>query len=262
MIKPKIVFFGSDSRSEIVLAALKKDGRFDLVTIPAKAEVGVLASYGKILSAEAVAAPRKGILNIHPSLLPKYRGATPVPSAILAGETETGVTIIKLDEKVDHGPIVAQIKLPIAPDDTSQTLLSKAFTAGAVVLLKILPAYLAGKIELRPQEHWWATFTKRLTREDGQIDWQKPPEYLERFIRAMSPWPGAWTPIRVKRDTGYERRRLKILRAHLEKKPSHISHLTSLVIDQVQLEGKKPVSFKQFCEGYPKLKLPIDHNVA
>lgn len=248
-MKPKIVFFGSDSRSEIVLAALKNDGRFELVADPISADVGVLASYGKILTTQEVMAPRLGILNIHPSLLPKYRGATPVPAAILAGEKETGVTIIKLDEKVDHGPVVAQIKLAIEPTDTSQTLLAKAFTVGAAELLKILPTYLAGKIELRPQDHAQATFTKRLTREDGQIDWQNPPEYLERFIRAMFPWPGAWTEVKVKRDTRYEIRRLKILRAHLEKS-SHPSRLSSLVIDQVQLEGKNPVTWKQFCEGY------------
>lgn len=247
-MKPKIIFFGSDSRSAIVLAALKKAGRFDLVTDPALADVGVLASYGKILSAEEVAAPRLGILNIHPSLLPRYRGATPVPSAILAGETATGVTIIKLDEKVDHGPVVAQVKLAIEPADTSQTLLAKAFTAGAQELLKILPGYLAGKIELRPQEHWWATFTKRLTREDGQIDWQKSPEYQERFIRAMFPWPGSWTYVQTERNTPHVTRKiLKILKAHLAN--------GKLVLDQVQLEGKKPVSFKQFQEGYPQVKI-------
>lgn len=245
MTKPKIVFFGSDKYSQIVLNALKKDVRFELVENPALADVGVLASYGKILSAQEVQAPKKGILNIHPSLLPKYRGATPVPSAILAGETETGVSIIKLDEKVDHGPIVSQIRLSIVPTDTSQTLLEKAFAAGAQKLLEILPDYIEGKIALQPQNHSQATFTKRFTRDDGQIDWQKSPEYLERFIRAMFPWPGAFTLLRSASFAG-QVKRLKILSAHLEN--------GKLVLDQVQLEGKKPVSFKQFCEGYPQAK--------
>lgn len=251
MTKSKIVFYGSDKYSQIVLTALKRDIRFELVKNPAEAEVGILASYGQILSAAEVAAPKLGILNIHPSRLPKYRGATPVPSAILAGEKEIGVTIIKLDEKIDHGPIVSQIKLAVAPTDTSQTLLAKAFAAGAQELLKILPAYLAGKIELQPQNHNRATLTKRLTREDGQIDWQKSPEYLERFMRAMFPWPGAWTEITIpdrQPDPIPDRRikRIKILKAHLEN--------GQLTLDTVQLEGKKPVSFKQFREGYPQIK--------
>lgn len=252
----KIVFFGSDQYSQIVLTAIKKDGRFQLVDQPSLADVGVLASYGKILSGEEVNAPRLGILNIHPSLLPKYRGPTPVPSAILAGESETGVTIIKLDEKVDHGPLVSQIKLPISPTDTSQTLLAKAFTAGARELLAILPDYLQGKIKLHPQNHTQATFTHKLTRKDGCVDWQKPPDYLERFIRAMFPWPSAWCfviipdrqakPIPDRKNLGGGKR-LKILKAHLKN--------GKLILDTVQLEGKKPVTWQQFQEGYPQAKI-------
>lgn len=253
MTKPKIVFYGSDKYSQIVLNALKKEARFELVKNPVLADVGILASYGKILSPRQISAPRLGILNIHPSLLPKYRGATPVPSAILAGETEIGVTIIKLDEKVDHGPIVSQIKLPAAQNDTSESLLEKAFRAGAKELLAVLPAYLQGKIKLRPQNHSRATFTKKLTRDDGQIDWQKSSEYLERFIRAMHPWPGAWANVILNtKSLKPETKRLKILKAHLKVLSIKSS---ALCLDEVQLEGKKPVSFKQFQEGYPQVKI-------
>ncbi|PJC27986.1 methionyl-tRNA formyltransferase, partial [Candidatus Shapirobacteria bacterium CG_4_9_14_0_2_um_filter_39_11] len=151
-MKPKIIFFGSDKYSQIVLKALEKDRRFQIVkNLKDKPDVGVLASYGKILPSEILAIPKYGILNIHPSLLPKYRGASPVQAAILAGDKETGVSIIKMDEKVDHGPIVAQFAEKILLTDTAESLYQHLFTSGAEVLLTILPAYLKDQIELRQQ---------------------------------------------------------------------------------------------------------------
>ena len=282
-MKPKIIFFGSDDYSVIVLNQICNDERFKVVSISThispspvkdyaktlfeieftvtkkfdkkfqnlmreiKPDVGILASYGKILPKEILKIPKHGILNIHPSLLPKYRGSSPVQTAILNGDKETGVTIFKMDEKVDQGPILAQFKMEVRPDDTAKSLYERLFEAGARVLTTILPAYLKGQIDLRKQEHKKATYTKKLTRKDGKIDWKKPADYQERFIRAMFPWPGAWTEIKVRRDTKYVRRRLKILSAHLEK--------GKLVLDQVQLEGKNPVTWKQFQEGYPKAKI-------
>ena len=278
-MKAKIIFFGSDQYSLIVLERLYQDKRFSVVavvTLPtaemvrkfsqknkipqvdAKTEnlinalknltsdVGVLASFGKIIPGKMLAIPRRGILNIHPSLLPKYRGPAPAQAAILNGDKEIGATIIKMDEKIDHGPIVAQFREVIQPDDTAESLYKRLFTAGAEVLTTILPAYLEGRIELREQDHLKATFTKKLTRADGKIDWSQPDDYLERFIRAMSSWPGAWTLLRPRATEG-QTKRLKILKAHLEN--------GKLVLDQVQLEGKKPVTWKQFQEGYPEAKI-------
>jgi len=280
MRKPKIIFFGSDQYSLLVLNQLVSDERFKLKAVVThtspclvetyakilfevkfttakkfdkkfldrtkklKPDVGVLASFGKILPKEILEIPKHGILNIHPSLLPKYRGPTPVPTAILNGEQETGVTIIKMDEKVDHGPILSQFKEEIRPDDTAESLLERLFTAGAKVLTTILPVYLENKIELRKQNDSQATFTKKLTRDDGKIDWKKSDVYKERFIRAMSPWPGAWTEVQIEKK---DKKRLKILEAHLE--------ANKLVLDKVQLEGKKPVAWKQFQEGYPGAKV-------
>lgn len=268
-MKPKIIFFGSDKYSEIVLDAIKKDSRFRIIKIKNTADVGVLASYGKILPSEILAIPKHGILNIHPSLLPKYRGPSPVQTAILNGEKKTGVSIIKIDEKMDHGPIVAQFEEDIRPGDTAESLYFRLFEEGAKVLLTILPAYLKGRIELREQDHSQATFTRLLKKEDGFIpselfvpkqspsrgstsnyklspyNLEPTPENLERFIRTMTPWPGAWTLLRL-RSSG-QAKRLKILKAHLEG--------GKLILDQVQLEGKKPVSWKQFQEGYPEAKL-------
>ncbi len=280
MKKPKIIFFGSDQYSVIVLSEICSDERFKLKgivthTSPSpveeyakilyemkftvakkfdkkltskmskmKPDIGILASFGKILPKEILKIPKHGILNIHPSLLPKYRGPTPVPTAILNGDQETGVTIIKMDEKMDHGPILSQFKVEIRPDDTAETLLKRLFTAGAQVLMTILPVYLEGKIKMRKQNDSQVTFTKKLTRDDGKINWQKSDAFKERFIRAMDPWPGAWTEVRIKRK---DKKRLKILKAHLEG--------NKLILDQVQLEGKKPVAWKQFQEGYPEAKI-------
>lgn len=244
-MKPKIIFFGSDERSQIVLKSLKKDKRWQIVeSLKEKPDVGVLASYGKILTKETLEALPHGILNIHPSLLPKYRGASPIQTAILKGEKETGVTIIKMDEKVDHGLIIAQFKEEVRPNDTTKSLSQRLFTAGVQVLRTILPAYLENKIEFRKQNHSQATHTQKLTRDNGKIDWKKPNDYLERFIRAMYLWPGAWTDIQLNKKG---KKRLKILEAHLEDK--------KLVFDQVQLEGKNPVTWKQFQEGYPEAEI-------
>jgi len=264
----KIVFFGSDQYSENVLEALKKSPDLEIIkAIKDKNELqgltradfrpdlGVVASFGALIPQEVINWPKKGILNLHPSLLPKYRGPTPVPTAILNGEKETGLTIIKIDEKIDHGPIVSQFKETIKPDETSEDLLNRLFTVGAEVLITILPSYLEGKIELRKQDDSQATYTQKLSRDDGQIDWQKPADYQERFIRAMFPWPGAFTNVKLKSPQGgipselnnEELKRLKILKAHLEK--------NKLILDQVQLEGKKPVTWKQFLEGYPQAQL-------
>ena len=249
-MKPKIIFFGSDKYSQIVLKALEKDKRFQIVkNLKDKPDVGVLASYGKILSPEILVIPKYGILNIHPSLLPKYRGASPVQTVILAGDKETGVSIIKMDEKVDHGPIVAQFTEKILPADTAESLYLRLFAGGTEVLLTILPTYLKDQIELRQQNHSQSTHTKKLSREDGKIDWKWSPEKIERHVRAMHPWPGAFTNVKIKNQIS---KRLKILKAHLERLSPNTCRL---IPDLVQLEGKKPVTWKQFCEGYPEAKI-------
>jgi methionyl-tRNA formyltransferase len=278
---PKIVFFGSDRYSLLVLQRLLSSPDLTvsgIVTLPQsdpivsfskgkryhffitdsliritdslkkiEAEVGILASYGQIVPPEVLSIFPKGILNIHPSLLPKYRGPSPVPLALLDGLTETGVTIIKMDNEVDHGPIVAQFKEEIRVDDTSETLLIRLFQTGIEILKTVLPPYLNGQITLQPQNDSEATYTKKLSRQDGQIDWQKPTEYLERFVRAMDPWPGAWTKVKILRDKEAKILRLKIIKAHLEN--------NQLVPDQVQLEGKNPVTYKQFQEGHPTAEI-------
>lgn len=259
----KIIFFGSDKYSWLVLDSLKKEKNIQILRVVSPQtlnslslvksqppEVGILASFGAIIPKKLLAYPSRGILNLHPSLLPKYRGPSPVQMAILNGEKQTGLTIIKMDEKVDHGPIIAQFKEKILPEDTAESLYSRLFSGGAEVLKKILPAYLKGEIIPQPQNHAQATYTKRLTRKDGFISLSqlrsaikgKGGESLERMIRAFYPWPGVWTEIIIKSLS----RRLKIIKAY--------SQDNKLILEKVQLEGKKPVSFKQLLEGYPEIK--------
>lgn len=156
-------------------------------------DVGVVAAYGEILRRAVLAIPPLGYLNIHPSLLPLYRGPTPVAGAILAGETVTGVTIMLLDPGMDSGPILAQAVVDLPPTARAGPLTDELFRLGAELLIKTLPRYARGEIEPRPQDHSQATVTKMLKKEDGRIDWSLPAIVIERMTRAYDPWPGAYT---------------------------------------------------------------------
>jgi len=214
------------------------------------ATIGVLASYGEIIRKEVINLFPQGILVIHPSLLPKYRGASPVPAAIANGDELTGVSIIKMDEKMDHGPVITQFKEQILPTDTADTLRDRLFKMSAKVVIEMLNPYIQGKIKYKAQNDDDATFTKIMKRESGFVDLKKsPPIETERFIRAMSTWPGAWTLIKLK-STDTKARRLKLLSSHIED--------GLLVLDQVQIEGKDPVTWKQFKEGYKEATFEAD----
>jgi len=208
-----------------------------------EADFGVLASYGEIIKKEVINLFPHGILVIHPSLLPKYRGASPIPAAIAAGDETTGVTIFKMDEKVDHGPIISQFKEDVLPSDNGETLRTRLFERSADVLVELIKPYLQGKITPKTQNDSEATYTKIITREDGFVDInKKSPEETERFIRAMQPWPGAWTQIKLTINSEQFTKRLKIHKVHVEE--------GKLILDEVQLEGKDRVSWKLFSDGY------------
>ncbi len=212
-----------------------------------EADIGILASYGEIIKKEVIELFPHGILVIHPSLLPKYRGASPIPAAIANGDAVTGVTIFKMDEKLDHGPIVSQFKEEILPDDDGQSLRIRLFERSAEVLVELIKPYMQAKVTPKTQNDLEATFTKIVTRDDGFIDLPgTDPCQAERFIRAMQPWPGAWTLLRLSATEGQAQKRLKILKAHVDE--------GKLVLDEVQLEGKDPVSWKLFKDGYNDAK--------
>ncbi|NJK82072.1 MAG: methionyl-tRNA formyltransferase [Chloroflexaceae bacterium] len=156
-------------------------------------DVGVIAAYGEILRKNVLAIPPLGYLNIHPSLLPRYRGPAPVTGAILAGDTETGVSIMLLDPGMDSGPILAQEVVPLPPDARAGPFTDRMFELGTCMLVDVLPRYAAGDITPQPQDDARATITRFIEKSDGAVDWHLPAAAIERRIRAYDPWPGVFT---------------------------------------------------------------------
>ena len=204
----------------------------------------IVASYGQIIPKEILALPKKGALNLHPSLLPKYRGPSPIQSAILNNDQITGITIIQMDEKMDHGPIIAQQESEIKSDDTYQILENKLAEQSADLLIEILPRYLKIKIKPQLQDENKVSYTKILTRDDGKINWDKSAQEIERKIRAFYPWPGAWTE--------FNNKRTKIIKAKAVNQESPTTIKTGrgyLSLELVQPAGKKPMTGQEFFHG-------------
>jgi methionyl-tRNA formyltransferase len=172
---------------------LKGNDAFRRFLADLQPDLAVVVAYGKIIPAEILALPQHGFINVHGSLLPKYRGAAPVQWALLNGEKETGATIFKLVPALDAGPVIAQEKLAIAADDNYETLLKKLFTAAGPLLLKTLAEIGAGRARYAPQAEAAATFAPVLTRESGALDWKKSAAEVHDRVRALVAWPGAAT---------------------------------------------------------------------
>jgi methionyl-tRNA formyltransferase len=220
-------------------------------------DVIVVAAFGQILRQNVLDLPPHGCLNVHGSLLPRWRGAAPVPAAILAGDEVTGVTIMQMDAGLDTGPILAQREEPIRHDDTRATLEKRLARLGAALLMDTLPAYLAGTLSPRPQPGEGVTYAKQLRKEDGQLDWSLPAAELDQRVRSFNPWPGAFTMWRG--------RRLKVLQAvplsgwHGDAPPGTVLALAdglavatgegALRLDRVQLAGKRPMDIAAFRRG-------------
>ncbi|MCB1125724.1 MAG: methionyl-tRNA formyltransferase [Verrucomicrobiae bacterium] len=170
-----------------------------------QADVFVVAAYGQILPPALLDLPRCGCVNIHGSLLPKYRGAAPIQWALADGEAGTGVTLMRMDAGLDTGPMLAGETTPIWPEDDGQSLHDRLATLGADLLLRTLPDYLEGRVTLRPQPETGASYARKITKADGLLDWSLDAEVLARRVRAFNPWPGAYTRLPVQ-----DRRLLKI----------------------------------------------------
>lgn len=220
---------------------------------PIKADLLISASYGQKIPTKNLTDARLGGLNVHPSILPRWRGGDPVPWAIMTGDQQIGVTVVSLSEHFDEGLIFAQEKIPILPTDTSDPLRAKLFGMGAQLLATLLPQYLQGKAKGHAQNGKSEPRATRLTRDTGFEPWDLIQKALtdsiesariERKFRALIPWPGVWSKVTVSSDKlqASSKKRIKILACHLSN--------DVLVIDQVQLEGKNPVSWKQFVSAY------------
>lgn len=220
----------------------------------------VVASYGQILPSSLLDDPPNKALNLHPSLLPRYRGPSPIAAAILAGETVTGTTLMLMSPRMDAGPILDQTSIEIEPHETAAQLASRLAEESARLLLADLPAWLEGDLELRPQDESRATYTEKVRKEDGVIDWSRTAEEIERTTRAYTPWPGA--------VTGWAGRQLKLLEARADagsREPGLVEVSAGgrvtigtgdglLEIRRLQLAGGKPLEVREFVGGYPGIQ--------
>ncbi len=240
---------------------LKNDEARALIT-PLNPDIIVVVAYGKIIPPWLLALSKHGCVNVHPSLLPKYRGASPIPAPIVHGDTETGVTIMLMDEEVDHGPTLAQETVQLDGTETGESLSKKLSEIGAELLSKTLQEYVRGALQPREQNHSAATSTEILTRDHGKIDWNKSAIEVHRIIRAYYPWPGAWTQI--------EDKRLKIISSSVSLEPVEGLSTTgalfktssgelavacnpgALILITVQPEGGNVMSGEDFARGYLK----------
>jgi methionyl-tRNA formyltransferase len=220
----------------------------------------VVAAFGQILPPEILALPKFGCLNVHPSLLPRYRGASPIATAILQGDEITGVTIMLLDVGLDSGPILSQREVSISADDTTGSLAVKLAQAGAQLLMETLPLWIDVRIQAQPQEESRASYSKVITKGDGETDWRLPALDLWRRVRAFDPWPGCYAWWRGKRlKLG------KVVPLYGEKsgEPGKVIALSPpapatvgvetgdgvLGLLRVQLEGKHEMSAEEFVRG-------------
>jgi methionyl-tRNA formyltransferase len=217
-------------------------------------ELIVVAAFGQILRPEVLSLPQHGCINVHASLLPRWRGAAPIQAALLAGDDKTGVTIMKMDQGVDTGPILSQRALPILPDDTAGSLADKLSQLGAELLVETLPGYLDGQLMPQAQSNERATYAPMLNKEDGLLDLTQSAEVLARRVRAYNPRPGAFL--------AWDAANLKVHRAHAESdesvsgrrfnlrgKPAVGTAMGTLVLDEVQPAGKKAMDGRAFLAG-------------
>lgn len=219
-------------------------------------EVIVVAAFGQILRPSVLSLPPKGCINVHASLLPRHRGAAPIPAAILAGDQMTGVTIILMDEGVDTGPILSQAAHPVGPRDTTGTLTAALAELGADLLIKTLPRWLAGEIMPQPQPAEGVTYAPIIRKNDGLVDWTLPAVEIDRRVRAYTPWPGAYTYwqgqvlrlVQVAPVTGGQR----ALPGRVIRLGNAIGVGTGdgvLILQSVQLAGKRAMDAENFARG-------------
>lgn len=240
--KPQLVITAPDQKigrgqllmpSEVKVTAEENgiEVRHELFGNQDQIDLAILVAFGQIIPENILKLPKFGFINVHPSLLPKFRGPSPIQTAILAGEEKTGVSIMLLDKDLDHGPILTHKELVIGQLDTYSILIEKLAKFGAELLLETLPKYQLSDLKPMPQDNSKATYCEKIIKESGKIDIDNPPDSktLDRMIRAFHPWPAVWTEIDGKR-------------------------FKFLPEGKIQPEGKKPMTMREFANGYPNLK--------
>jgi methionyl-tRNA formyltransferase len=242
----------------VLQPAKMKDPDFLAALAVLNADIGVVAAYGKILTDAVLATPRLGLINVHASLLPRYRGAAPIHRAVVTGDTETGVTIMRVVKALDAGPMLAAVHRAIGPDDTSEQVERGLAVDGAALLVVTLDAIAAGAAIETPQDDSGATYAHRLAKEDGLIDWARPAVDIHNQVRGLYPWPHAYSFLNGER--------LILLRTSAEAVDTHplagtvvAAHGDQitiaagsglLCIHPLQAEGKRPMAARAFLAGH------------
>ena len=240
----------------------KNINKFDFSIINKNIDIMIVIAYAQIISEKILNLPKYGCINVHASLLPKYRGASCIQSAILNKDKKTGVTIMKIDKGLDTGPILSQNSININNQDTAGKLFEKLSKLGAKLLVETLKKYIDNKIIPQKQDNKKSSYVGLLKKEDGKIDFTKNAEYIERHIRAMSPWPGAFFEIKLKNKI----KKIKIIKAKKIIKTKNNNKLfihnnqlamqcnqNALIIEKLQIEGKKEISAIEFINGYKNI---------
>jgi methionyl-tRNA formyltransferase len=214
----------------------------------------VVAAFGQLLKPDLLDLPAHGCLNVHASLLPRWRGAAPISASILAGDPETGVTIMRMDPGLDTGPILAQDRIPMDPAETTASLTGKLALLGADLLIETLPPYLAGSLQARPQASLGITHAPMLHKDDGLLDFSLSARELERRVRAFNPWPGAYliwdhSRLKVHRARVHAAPAAAGLRLQIDREPAVGSAEGLLVLQEVQPEGKRVMNGRDFLLG-------------
>ena len=214
----------------------------------------VVAAFGQILKKDVLDLPKYGCINVHASLLPRWRGAAPINAAVLAGDEETGVTIMKMDVGLDTGPMLAMKSIRIKPEDTAGSLFNALATLGANLLIETLPGYMDGKLTPQSQPEEGATYAPMLKKEDGLLDFNQPAVDLARRVRSMNPWPGAWfewngAPLKVHKAYVGQGKAEVGKRLVEQNQPAVGTGSEVLILDEVQPPGKKPMNGKSFLAG-------------
>lgn len=217
-------------------------------------DVIVVAAFGQILKPTVLDLPPHGCINVHASLLPRWRGAAPIHAAILHGDAETGITIMQMDPGLDTGPILSQRAIPIQDDDTGGTLFDKLARLGGDLLIETLPGYMAGRLVPVPQDESQATVAPTLKKEQGELDFSQPAEALARKVRAFNPWPGAYTfldgqPFKVHRTHAVKGGGTPGARSIHQGLPAIATSEGLLVLDKVQPAGKQAMGGADFLHG-------------
>jgi methionyl-tRNA formyltransferase len=228
-----------------------KTGEFAAWLREQKVDVALVVAYGRILPKEVLAAPRLGCVNVHASILPKYRGAAPITWAVVHGEPESGVTLMTMDEGMDTGDMLLVLSSPIGADETAGELSERLSALGALAVRKGLPRYIAGELTRTPQDHAKATMAPMLQKSNGRLDFTKPARAVHDHVRGMTPWPGAFTTARGKTLKVHATKVCDVPSPHAAPGTVVLADKHRVVVacgergvelSRVQLEGKKPVS--------------------